>query len=95
MSDFPLSDKLYSTLGGICGYSFRIIKPSFSNSFKEKYSILQVGTGDSTLTIPFYEQCGFIRSHYIKNFFIDNYEQPIYEDGIQLIDMIYLQRKLK
>lgn len=64
-------------------------------NYKEKYSILQVGTGDSPLTIPFYEQCGFIRSHYIKNFFIDNYEQPIYEDGIQLIDMIYLQRKLK
>lgn len=64
-------------------------------NYKEKYSILQVGTGDNTLTIPFYEQCGFIRSHYIKNFFIDNYEQPIYEDGIQLIDMIYLQRKLK
>ena len=64
-------------------------------NYKEKYSILQVGTGDSTLTIPFYEQCGFIRSHYIKNFFIDNYEQPIYEDGIQLIDMIYLQRKFK
>lgn len=64
-------------------------------NYKEKYSILQVETGDSTLTIPFYEQCGFIRSHYIKNFFIDNYEQPIYEDGIQLIDMIYLQRKLK
>lgn len=64
-------------------------------NYKEKYSILQVGTGDSTLTIPFYEKCGFIRSHYIKNFFIDNYEQPIYEDGIQLIDMIYLQRKLK
>lgn len=64
-------------------------------NYKEKYSILQVGTGDSTLTISFYEQCGFIRSHYIKNFFIDNYEQPIYEDGIQLIDMIYLQRKLK
>ena len=39
-------------------------------NYKEKYSILQVGTGDSTLTIPFYEQCGFIRSHYIKNFFM-------------------------
>ena len=28
-----------------------------------KYSVLQVGTGDSPLTIPFYEKCGFsIRS---------------------------------
>lgn len=40
MSDFPLSDKLYSTLGGICGYSFLIIKPSFSNSFKDIVSVL-------------------------------------------------------
>lgn len=38
--------------------------------YKGKYSILQVGTGDSYLTIPFYEKCGFTRSHIIKNFFI-------------------------
>ena len=35
--------------------------------YKEKYSVLQVGTGDSPLTIPFYEKCGFIRSHSIQN----------------------------
>ena len=62
--------------------------------YGEKYSILQVGTGDSPLTIPFYEKCGFIRSHRIKNFFTDNYRKPIYECGVQLVDMIYLQRKL-
>lgn len=62
--------------------------------YKGRYSILQVGTGDSPLTIPFYEKCGFIRSYSIKNFFIDNYDHPIYEAGMQLIDMIMLQRKL-
>lgn len=62
--------------------------------YKEKYSILQVGTGYSLLTISFYEKCGFVRSHSIKNFFIDNYDNPIFESGVQLIDMIYLQRKL-
>ena len=60
----------------------------------EKYSILQVGTGDSPLTIPFYEKCRFIRSHKIPNFFTDNYNHPIYECGVQLIDMVYLQRCL-
>ena len=60
----------------------------------EEYSILQVGTGDSPLTIPFYEKCGFIRSHKIPNFFTDNYNHPIYEGGVQLIDMVYLQRYL-
>lgn len=60
--------------------------------FKGKYSVLQVGTGDSPLTIPFYEKCGFVRSHIVPNFFTDHYDHPIYECGIQLVDMVYLQR---
>ena len=59
-----------------------------------KYSVLQVGTGDSPLTVPFYEKCGFIRSHSISNFFTDNYNHPIYECGVQLVDMVYLQRTI-
>lgn len=62
--------------------------------YKDKYSLLQVGTGDSPLTVSFYERCGFVRSHCIKNFFIENYDHPIYECGIQLVDMVYLQRKI-
>lgn len=58
------------------------------------YSVLQVGTGDSPLTIPFYEKCGFVRSHTVPRFFTDNYDHPIYEGGIQLVDMIYLQKHL-
>ena len=58
------------------------------------YSILQVGTGDSPLTIPFYESCGFVRSHKIPNFFTDHYEHSIFEDGVQLVDMVYLRRPL-
>lgn len=64
------------------------------DKYKKKYSVLQVGTGDSPSIIHFYEKCGFIRSHRIKNFFVNNYKNPIYECGIQLIDMIYLKRKL-
>lgn len=59
-----------------------------------RYSVLQVGTGDSPLTIPFYEKCGFVRSHRIPNFFTDNYDHPIYECSVQLVDMIYLKRTL-
>ena len=59
-----------------------------------QYSILQVGTGDSPLTIPFYEKCGFVRSHIVPNFFTDNYDYPIFECGVQLVDMVYLQRPL-
>lgn len=60
-----------------------------------KFSILQVGTGDSPLTVPFYLKCGFIHSHKIPNFFTDNYDHPIYENGVQLVDMIYLRKNIK
>ena len=63
-------------------------------TYKGKYAVLQVGTGDSPSTIPFYEACGFYRHHLVKNFFTDHYDHPIYECGVQLVDMVYLQRKL-
>ena len=62
--------------------------------YRGQYAVLQVGTGDSPFTIPFYEACGFVRSHKIKNFFVDHYDHPIYEGGKQLVDMICLRKKL-
>ena len=63
-------------------------------TYKERYTVLQVGTGDSPSTVPFYEACGFRRHHLVKNFFIDHYDHPIYECGVHLVDMVYLQREL-
>ena len=65
-----------------------------ANKYKNKFSVLQVGTGDSPATIGFYIKCGFSHSHIIKNFFTDNYNHPIYEEGVKLVDMIYLRRVL-
>ena len=61
---------------------------------KNTHNILQVGTGDSPSTVPFYEKCGFTRSHIIKNFFTDNYSRPIYDGGVLLKDMVYLRREI-
>lgn len=63
-------------------------------TYKGQYTVLQVGTGDSPSTIPFYESCGFRRHHLVKNFFTDHYDHPIYECGVQLVDMVYLQREI-
>ena len=63
-------------------------------TYRGQYMVLQVGTGDSPSTIPFYESCGFRRHHLVKNFFTDHYDHPIYEYGVQLVDMVYLQREL-
>lgn len=63
-------------------------------AYKTRYTTLQVGTGNSPLTIPFYQNCGFTYSHTLPNFFTDNYAHPIYDGGVLLVDMIYLRKKL-
>ncbi len=73
------------------GYGRRLIE-ALAELYASDFDTLRVGTGDSPLTIPFYEKCGFQRHHTIKNFFVDNYNHPIFECGIQLIDMIYLEQ---
>ncbi len=75
------------------GYAKKLIE-YISGKYKGKYTVLQVGTGDSPMTIPFYEKCGFMRSHVIPDFFTDNYDHPIYECGVQLVDMVYLRKKM-
>ena len=76
------------------GYGKKLIE-FITEKYSENFSVIQAGTGDSPLTIPFYEKYGFRKSHIVKNFFIDNYKNPIYEEEVQLIDMIYLQKNLK
>lgn len=75
------------------GYG-RMLMEFIEDTYRGRYRILQVGTGDSPSTIPFYEKHGFRRSHIVRNFFIDNYDHEIYEDGVKLIDMIILRKKL-
>lgn len=73
------------------GYGKQLIDYLFEY-YKDRCSVMFVGTGDSPSTLSFYEHCGFRISHRLKNFFIDNYIQPIYEDGKQLTDMVYLRK---
>ncbi len=75
------------------GYGKKLIQ-FIKDKYKGIFNILQVGTGDSPLTVPFYEKCGFKKSYCIKNFFVDNYDHPIYECGIKLVDMVYLYIKI-
>ena len=50
--------------------------------------------GTSTGNVAFYERFGFTRDGVIPNFFIDNYDAPIVEDGEILKDMIMLVKDL-
>ena len=66
-----------------------------AQAYGERFSALRVGTGESPLTLPFYEKCGFEAAGRIKNFFADNYDHPIIEGGVLLCDMVILEREIK
>jgi len=59
-----------------------------------KCNTMYVGTGNSKKTLGFYKSCGFVNSHMVEGFFVENYKEPIYEDGVQLVDMVYLKKQL-
>lgn len=62
--------------------------------YAPRFHTMQLGTGDSPLTVPFYQKRGFVCSHRVPNFFTDHYDHPIIEDGVQLVDMVYFKRNL-
>jgi GNAT superfamily N-acetyltransferase len=72
------------------GYGKIMIK-YIIESFKDKCNTLLVGTGESNKTISFYKNCGFVYSHTAGDFFTNNYDHKIFEEGRQLKDMIYLK----
>lgn len=76
------------------GYGGRLINYIFIH-YSGKYDQMIVGTGDVPSAVGFYKSCGFGYSHRIENFFTDNYDHPMIEDGVLLKDMIYLKRELR
>lgn len=72
------------------GYGKKLVSYIF-NYYKEKGTTMLVGTGDIPWIVSFYEHCGFVFSHRLKNYFLEHYEKPIFEADIQLKDKIYFK----
>jgi len=72
------------------GYGKMMIK-YIIEKYKTKCKILLVGTGENDKILSFYKNCGFVYAHTVKDFFVNNYDHEMFEDGKQLIDMIYLK----
>lgn len=75
------------------GYGKRLINYLIEHYFG-KYDQMIVGTGDVPSAVGFYQSCGFEYSHRIENFFTENYDHQMIEDGVLLKDMIYLKREI-
>ena len=72
------------------GYGSSMIK-YIIEVYKNKCKLLLIGTGEDDRILSFYRKFGFVYSHKIIDFFIDNYDHEIFENGKQLRDMIYLK----
>ncbi len=75
------------------GYGSKLLNHIFSH-YKGKYKTMLVGTGDIPWIIRFYQKNGFRISHRVENFFIDNVDHPMFDGGVQLVDMVYLSKIL-
>lgn len=75
------------------GYGKKLVS-FLVDRYRTRGKQMLVGTGDTPAMMAFYHSCGFAYSHTLKNFFADNYPNPIIDDGIRLMDMTYLKRAL-
>ena len=76
------------------GYASKLLNFVFDR-YKKDFKAVILGTGENETTLNFYKKRGFIQTRRIKNFFTDNYSNPIFENGKQLVDMIYLKKIIK
>lgn len=72
------------------GYASKLLNFVFEKYIK---NTIILGTGENRETLNFYKKRGFMEFRRVKNFFTENYPEPIFENGIQLVDMVYLKRQ--
>lgn len=74
------------------GFGKKMIKYLFDN-YKQKYEKIIIGTTENN--IPFYVKLGFDKYYKtVKNFFVDNYKDEIWEGDLKCIDMYYYSKDL-
>lgn len=77
------------------GIGSRLLAESFRVAKEQGYKEIIVGTADCGIKqIRFYEKNGFVKCDIRKNYFTDIYDTPIYENGIQLKDMVILRKTI-
>lgn len=77
------------------GFGKTLLKYSESVGRKLGFDKLVIGTGNSSLDqLAIYQKAGFEMREILVDFFIKNYSEPIFENGIQCKHMVILEKHL-
>ncbi|KGR82114.1 GNAT family N-acetyltransferase [Lysinibacillus odysseyi] len=77
------------------GYGKMLIQHAIETSRSQGYVTVELGTGNSSIAqLALYQKCGFRMTHIDRDFFVRHYEEPIFENGIQCVDMVRLSLDL-
>ncbi len=78
------------------GIGSYLIKNVIKVARQKKFRKICIGTANSSIVpLYLYQKLGFEITGIRKSFFIDNYTEPIYEDGLQAKHMIILTQDLE
>lgn len=77
------------------GFGKQIVKHAIQTAKELGYKTIEVGTGNSGVgQLALYQKCGFRITGVDRDFFIRHYDEAIFENGIQVIDMVRLSQDL-
>lgn len=76
------------------GIGRRLLEDVVERSRELGFKWVELGTGSFGYQLTYYQRAGFRVKSVVRDFFIDNYSQPIYEFGIQHKDMLRMEMKL-
>lgn len=78
------------------GIGQKVLKDAINLAKEKGFKSILIGTGDAGIKqLYLYQKVGFEIYDIKHRFFIDNYPEPIFENGIQLKHMIMLKKELK
>lgn len=78
------------------GLGKQLILDALEKAKEAGYEEIVIGTGNSSLNqLALYQKCGFRITSIDRDFFIRNYKEEIYENGIRCVDMIRLSMDLR
>lgn len=77
------------------GIGKKLVAHAIQQGREAGYQTMEIGTGNSSVgQLALYQKCGFRITGVDQDFFLRHYDEAIFENGIQVIDMIRLSQDL-